>query len=77
MSQRHNFPVLLQQALDLTKIVAAEENHVYEAFLTREDHPYRLIAYLDRVRESSLAALEGGSDDPFLAKTLLMQVMPY
>ncbi len=69
MSQRHHFPALLQQALDLTKIVAAEENHVYEEFLGRDENPYRLIAYLERMREASLAALEGGSGNAFLATT--------
>lgn len=69
LSHRVHFPVLLQQALDLTKIVAAEEFHVYQEFLGRDDNPYRLIAYLERVREASLAALEGGSGSAFIASS--------
>lgn len=61
------FPPFLQQALDLTKVVADEDNHVYEEFIHREGQPYRLIAYLDRVREASLAALESGSGSAFVA----------
>lgn len=60
MAHRQTFPHLLQQALDLTKIVASEEYQVYPEFFDREGEPYRLVAYLDRVREASLAALEGG-----------------
>ena len=68
MAQRHLFPALLQQALDLTKLVAAEENHVYEEFFGRDENPYRLVAYLERVREASLAALEGGSGNAFVVR---------
>jgi len=68
ISQRHHFPQLLQQALDLTKIVAAEHNHVYEDFFGRDENPYRLIAYLERVREASLLVLEGGSGSAFVAE---------
>jgi nuclear pore complex protein Nup107 len=57
---------LLQRALDLTKLVAAEEYHVYEEFLGRDDRPYRLVAYLDQVREASLAALADGGASPFV-----------
>ena len=66
ISQRHHFPLLLQYALDLTKIVAAEEFHVYEEFFGRDDNPYRLIAYLERIREAGLGALEGGSGSAFV-----------
>ncbi len=58
---------LLQQALDLTKIVTAEDNHVYEEFFGRDDKPYRLLSYLDKIREASLAALKEGSGHPFKA----------
>ena len=57
---------LLQRALDLTKLVAAEQYHVYEEFLGRDDKPYRLVAYLESVREASLAALADGSSNPFV-----------
>jgi nuclear pore complex protein Nup107 len=59
MTHRTTFPNLLQQALDLTKIVASEAYHVYPDFLDKnEGEPYKLVAYLDRVREASLAAME-------------------
>jgi nuclear pore complex protein Nup107 len=58
---------LLQRALDLTKLVAAEEHHVYDEFLGQDDRPFRLVAYLDRVREASLDALAAGSMSPFIA----------
>jgi len=67
MSQRHHFAHLLQQALDLTKIVAAEDNHVYEEFFGSDENPYKLVAYLERIREAGLAALEGGSGSAFIA----------
>jgi hypothetical protein len=51
---------LLQQALNLTKLVAREELHVYEEFFGVDDRPYRLVAYLERVREASMASLGGG-----------------
>lgn len=57
---------LLQRALDLTKLVAAEEYHVYDEFLGRDQNPFRLVAYLEQVREASLAALEDGGTDPFV-----------
>lgn len=69
VDDRHRFPQLLQEALDLTKIVASEEYHVYEEFLGRDNRPYRLYSYLDHVREASMFALEGGSTDPFRVKT--------
>lgn len=60
MAHRSTFPTLLQQALDLTKIVASETYQIYPEFLDskEEGEPYKLVAYLDRVREASLAALE-------------------
>jgi nuclear pore complex protein Nup107 len=64
-THRSLFPVLLQQALDLSKIVAAEDNHVYEEFLERDGEPYRLIAYLDKIREAGLAAVQSGSGSAF------------
>ena len=65
VSQRHHSSSYLQRALDLSKIVAAEDNHVYEEFFGKEGSPYRLIAYLERVKEASLAVLETGSSNPF------------
>jgi nuclear pore complex protein Nup107 len=65
MSQRHLFPQLLQSALDLTKVVADEDNHVYPEFLSWDGEPYRLVAYLERVKEASLGALESGSGSAF------------
>ena len=43
--------------------MASEAYHVYPEFLDLESgkesgEPYKLVAYLDRVREASLAALE-------------------
>lgn len=67
VDNRELFPALLQRALDMTKLVAAEDYHVYEEFLGSDDKPYRLVAYLDRVREASMAALQSGSPDPFKA----------
>lgn len=69
MSQRQLFPHLLQQALDLSTIVAAEKYHVYEDFFGwDEGNPYRLIAYLERVREAGLASLQSGSGSAFVVK---------
>jgi nuclear pore complex protein Nup107 len=58
----HQFaiPELLAKALDLTKIVASEEHGVYAEFLGHEDDTYRLVAYLDKIREASLVSLERG-----------------
>lgn len=57
MSNRHIHPPFLQHALDLTKIVADEDYHVYEEFFGKGDNPYRLVAYLERIRECSIEAL--------------------
>jgi nuclear pore complex protein Nup107 len=57
-------PSLLQQALNLVKIVADEGNHVYAEFFGRGSDPYRLTAYLDKVRSASLLALQA-SGTPF------------
>lgn len=65
---RKRFPQLLQEALDLTKVVAAEDYHVYEEFLGRDNVATRLIAYLNSVRAASMAALQGGSTDAFRVK---------
>jgi nuclear pore complex protein Nup107 len=68
-THRKSYPHLLQQALDLTKIVADEDNHCYEEFFGRGgegDDPFRLIAYLERVREAGMAALEAGSGSAFV-----------
>ncbi|KAL7418442.1 Nucleoporin nup84 [Cryptotrichosporon argae] len=67
MDNRVHFATLLQQAIDLSKLVAAEDNHVYEEFFSRATGPDRLAAYLDKAREASMAALEAGSRDPFRA----------
>lgn len=68
VAHRSYFPDLLQLALDMTRTVAAEENHVYEEFLDMHgEGAARLAVYLERVREASLLILEGGSLDPFVA----------
>ncbi|WOO81998.1 Nuclear pore complex protein [Vanrija pseudolonga] len=67
MDNRALFPQLLQTALEMTKLVADEEHKVYVEFLGQDNKPYRLVAYLDRVRESSMAALQGGSSNPIVA----------
>ena len=65
MSHHRTHPPFLQRALNLSMVVAAQENHVYEEFFGRNGGPYRLIGYLDKIREASLAALEGGSGSAF------------
>ena len=61
LTTHHAFsPNLLQRALDLTKIVADEENRVYAEFFGRGSNPYRLVAYLDKVREAALLSLKTG-----------------
>lgn len=67
MDNRGLFPQLLQTALDMTKLVADEQHKVYVEFLGQDNKPYRLVAYLDRVRESSMAVLQGGSSNPIVA----------
>ncbi|BEI86919.1 hypothetical protein CcaverHIS002_0702650 [Cutaneotrichosporon cavernicola] len=61
------FPQLLQDALDMTVLVASQEYHVYEEFIGRDTDASRLVAYLDHVREASMSALAAGSSDPFHA----------
>jgi nuclear pore complex protein Nup107 len=58
MSHQEAIPGLLEKALYLTKIVASEEHSVYAEFLGHEDDTYRLVAYLDRIREASQVSLE-------------------
>lgn len=53
-------PDLLEKALNLTKIVASEEHGVYVEFLGHKDDTYRLVAYLDKIREASSVSLERG-----------------
>lgn len=60
MTHQSANPELLEKALNLTKIVASEEHSVYAEFLGHEDDTYRLVAYLDKVREASLVSLERG-----------------
>jgi nuclear pore complex protein Nup107 len=60
MTHQSAIPELLEKALNLTKIVASEEHSVYAEFLGHEDDTYRLVAYLEKVREASLVSLERG-----------------
>jgi nuclear pore complex protein Nup107 len=60
MTHQSAIPELLEKALDLTKIVASEEHGVYAEFLGHEDDTYRLVAYLDKIRQASLVSLERG-----------------
>jgi nuclear pore complex protein Nup107 len=60
MTHQSAIPELLDKALNLTKIVASEEHSVYAEFLGHEDDTYRLVAYLEKVREASLVSLERG-----------------
>lgn len=60
------FPVLLQRALDMSKLVASEKYHIFTEFLGHDDRPYRLVAYLEKVCEASLEALKSGSSNPFV-----------
>lgn len=57
-------PILLQQALDLSKTVAEEDNHVYEEFFGRGNNPGRLVTYLENLREASILSLQSGGS-PF------------
>lgn len=66
-SNHTRFPRLLQAALDMCTLVAAQEHHVYEEFIGRDADASRLVNYLDHVREASMAALAAGSSDPFRA----------
>lgn len=58
------FPGLIQTALDLTKVVAQEDNHVYEEFFDTASSngenvgAGKLGVYLDRVREVAMIALK-------------------
>ena len=64
---RNLFPIMLQHAMGIVKIVAEEQNHAYEEFLlsgTRHDAG-KLGIYLSMVREVALATLETGSGSPF------------
>lgn len=56
------FPNLIQTALELTKVVAREDNHVYEEFFggASGDGAGRLGVYLERVREAGMMALQMG-----------------
>lgn len=67
MAYHTRFPQLLQAALDLCSLVADEKHKVYSEFIGRDQDTYRLTNYLDHVREASMAALAGGSADPFRA----------
>ena len=76
-AHREAFPRLLQQAMDLTKIVADEDNHIYEEFLgpsrvTRKSGrggpatgAEKLVVYLEKIREVGLAMLQSGSESAF------------
>ena len=68
VTHKSHHPIFLQRALDLSKVVASEEYHVYEEFFGRAGDPYRLEAYLSNVREASLAALQSGSGSTFVVK---------
>ncbi|EIW72067.1 hypothetical protein TREMEDRAFT_66694 [Tremella mesenterica DSM 1558] len=57
-THRTLFPQMLQQALALSKIVADEENGIYEEFFSPGGE--RLVVYLDKIREAALAMLEIG-----------------
>ena len=65
MAHYSNYSAFLQRALNLSKVVAAQEHHVYEEFFGRSGNPYRLIGYLEKIREASLAVLEGRSGSAF------------
>ncbi|CAK9782366.1 hypothetical protein CC85DRAFT_282412 [Cutaneotrichosporon oleaginosum] len=67
MEHHRRFPQLLQDALDLTVLVADQEHAVYEEFIGRDADASRLIAYLEHVREASMSALAAGSSNPFRA----------
>ncbi|ORY33501.1 putative nuclear pore complex protein [Naematelia encephala] len=70
MSHASRFPQLKQQALDLTKVVAAEENHIYEEFFGwgQEQGAGRLVVYLEKVREAGLEALKTESGSAFVVR---------
>lgn len=58
LSQHIHAPIFVQKALDLSKIVAEEDNHVYQEFFGKGSNPFRLIAYLEKLRDASLLSLE-------------------
>ncbi|KAF8324711.1 nuclear pore protein 84/107 [Cantharellus anzutake] len=60
---RRLFPGNLKHILRLTTVVADDRYVLYRDFITPDRN--RLPEYLATVREASLAALEGGSKDPF------------
>ncbi|KAK4685830.1 hypothetical protein P7C73_g4306, partial [Tremellales sp. Uapishka_1] len=57
---------LPRQALDLTKLVMTEDLHVYEEFFDRENNPFKLITFLERVKSTSMMILQTGSQSPFV-----------
>lgn len=58
MTHQSTIPELLEKALNLTKVVASEEHGLYAEFLGHEDDTFRLVAYLEKIREASLVSLE-------------------
>lgn len=63
ISHSQFFPDLVQTALELTKTVAREDNHVYEEFLgggAGGDGVGKLGVYLERVREAGMMAIQMG-----------------
>ncbi|KAF8321303.1 hypothetical protein DL93DRAFT_2130809 [Clavulina sp. PMI_390] len=69
MASRHLFPANIKHAYHLSTIVADERYQLYRDFLTTatsDGKPKnRLREYMYAVRETGLAALEGGNTDPF------------
>lgn len=57
-------PRLLQDALELAGLVAAEDWRIYDEFVAAGS----LERYLERVREASMTALKRGSTDPFTVR---------
>jgi len=69
ISNSKHFPQYVETALDLTKVVAKDENALYADFFTpdngRAGSAWKLELYLDKIREASLMLLARGGDSVF------------
>ncbi|WWC71980.1 uncharacterized protein I206_105939 [Kwoniella pini CBS 10737] len=63
------FNELLDKALKLIIIVAKEDNHLYEEFLSNSDSAGKLTLYLEKVKEIGILAIKNGKGDLFGMKS--------
>ncbi|WVR07722.1 hypothetical protein IAU60_004764 [Kwoniella sp. DSM 27419] len=74
LSHHTTFPRMLDRAFELVKIVAEEDNHIYEEFLPRQvgtggaGGAGRLEVYLEKVREVGMEGLRAGKGNLFGAQ---------